>query len=93
VVISVTNIFKSKFLEFKKNVGKMDAFFKDQFTSFEAAKDASKVWTLCGKCNRYMDMVKDYNKIVCETCDKTYNLPKSSNYIKTGNQFCPVDGF
>lgn len=93
VVIRLTAVFKNKFLEFKKNVTKMDAFFKNVFTTFDVAKDQSKSWTTCGKCKRYMDMVKDYNKVVCETCSKTYNLPRSPNYIKSGNIFCPVDGF
>lgn len=93
VVLNVSETFKQKFMDFKKNVSKMDAFFKNVFTSFEAAKDQSKTWTICGDCNRYMDLVKDYNKIICETCKKTYTLPKSNNYIKSNNDRCPVDNF
>lgn len=93
VVMNVADIFKQKFLEFKKNVSKMDAFFRNVFTTFESAKEQSKIWTICGTCNRYMDLVKEYNKISCETCKKTYSLPKSNNYIKATNDRCPVDNF
>jgi len=94
VVKESSDLFKAKFIEFKKNIGKMDVFFMKSFTSFEQAvnKDA-KVFSKCGNCGRYMDLISRFSKLQCTTCDVTYQLPRSSNYIIQGQFVCPLDNF
>lgn len=94
VVETMIEIFKQKFLNFKKNTPKMDYYLSKDFTTFEDDKLRAKPWTLCGKCKRYMDLVQDSCKIVCSTCDDTFKLPRGYNFIKSpGNEFCHLDGY
>lgn len=93
VVTEMTALFKTKFVDFRQNIGKMDKFFGQVFTTVDHAKENAKLWTSCGKCHRYMDMLKEYNKMICTTCEKEYRLPPNAKYYKVGNNRCPVDGF
>lgn len=91
-----TAIFKLKFMEFRNNVEKMDQFFAKSFTSFNLATNSNKYckpFSKCGKCQRYMDLMKDFGKLKCDICDDTYELPKSSKYLITSEFRCPVDNF
>jgi DNA topoisomerase-3 len=95
VVEQMVNIFREKFNNFKKNISKMDFYFQKGFSTFEHdLKTTAKTWTLCGVCKRYMNLMQDYSKIVCPTCDETFALPKRHIYQKTqNNEFCHLDGF
>ena len=87
-------LFKEKFINFKKNITKMDNYFKKDFTTMDDEKKNAKPWTTCGKCKRYMDLMHEASKIICSTCDETFNLPRKHQFRTTpGNEYCQLDGY
>lgn len=93
VLAEIVKVFRDKFENFTKQISKMEAFFSESFVSFDQAQENSKPFTKCGKCNRFMDIIKSFNKIKCETCSDTFDLPKNAKYNKKGNNYCPLDGY
>ena len=94
VVNSMLELFKEKFMNFKKNMARMDTYFKKDFTTLEDDRRNAKPWSTCGKCKRYMDLMMEASKIICSTCDDTFSLPKRHNFRPTpGNEYCKIDGY
>ena len=94
IVRDVLKIFKDKFIKFTENIGRSDKIFGKSFTSFEAAADNAKLWTKCGDCHKFMKIVHNYNKIICESCNnKTYILPRNAKYRIMEGVRCTKDKF
>lgn len=93
VIKEVVNIFKKKFIYFTENISKGDKIFSKSYKSFDDACVNAKMWTKCGQCRCYMKIVQNYNKLICEKCNRTYQLPKKAKYKSIEGKKCELDKF
>jgi DNA topoisomerase III len=84
-------IFEQKFHFFVQNILFMDSLFEDSFSSLSAM---GKPMSRCGKCRRYMKLVQcKPQRLYCETCKDTYNLPQNGQIKLYRELKCPLDDF
>ncbi len=84
-------IFELKFHFFVKNILLMDSLFEDSFSTLSSM---GKPMSRCGKCRRYMKLVSSKpQRIYCEFCKDTYNLPKQGGIKLYRELKCPLDDF
>jgi DNA topoisomerase-3 len=85
------DIFELKFHFFVQNVQLMDALFEDSFSTLTSM---GKPFSRCGKCRRFMKLVSSKpQRVYCEFCKDTYNLPKSGGIKLYRELKCPLDDF
>ncbi len=84
-------IFEQKFHYFVQNISLMDSLFED---SFSPLTSMGKPMSRCGKCRRFMKLVQcKPQRLYCENCKDTYNLPQNG-LIKLYRELkCPLDDF
>ena len=84
-------IFEQKFHYFVQNISLMDSLFELSFSSLSAL---GKPMSRCGKCRRFMKLVQcKPQRLYCENCKDTYNLPQNG-VIKLYRELkCPLDDF
>ncbi|ESU40102.1 DNA topoisomerase III, partial [Giardia duodenalis] len=91
LVSQVLAKFLAKFLNFKQNIGKLEALLNAKFTSI---KKAGRPFILCGECHRYTDLIEQYPpRVYCATCDKLYTIPVRGKLIEIPSRRCPYDGW
>ena len=95
VLKKIIEIFRKKFLHFRENISLMDQLFGGNFGTFEDAicinsynflikyinKAKGRPYTKCGKCKRFMKLIEESNKLHCEQCKITFDLPTVTNFI------------
>lgn len=83
--------YRNKFISFMENIQLMDELFESSFTSLV---DSGKPFSRCGKCKRFLKLITAKpERLVCPTCNETYNVPINGT-IKTFKEVqCPLDGF
>lgn len=91
VLSHALKIFEQKFHYFFQNIALMDSLFEDSFSSLSAL---GKPMSRCGKCRRFMKLVATKpQRLYCENCKDTYNLP-NNGMIKLYRELkCPLDDF
>ena len=83
--------FEQKFHFFVQNIGLMDSLFEDSFSSLSAS---GKPMSRCGKCRRFMKLVQcKPQRLYCEFCKDTYNLPQNGTIKLYRELKCPLDDF
>lgn len=84
-------IFEQKFHFFVQNITFMDSLFEDSFSSLSSM---GKPMSRCGKCRRYMKLVQcKPQRLYCEFCKDTYNLPQNGTIKLYRELKCPLDDF
>lgn len=84
-------IFEQKFHFFVQNISFMDSLFEDSFSSLSAM---GRPMSRCGKCRRYMKLVQcKPQRLYCEFCKDTYNLPQNGTIKLYRELKCPLDDF
>jgi DNA topoisomerase III len=84
-------IFEQKFHFFVQNITLMDSLFEDSFSPLSAM---GKPMSRCGKCRRYMKLVQcKPQRLYCENCKDTYNLPQNGTIKLYRELKCPLDDF
>ncbi|RNA45016.1 DNA topoisomerase 3-beta-1 [Brachionus plicatilis] len=84
-------IFEQKFHFFVQNIPFMDSLFEDSFSSLSAT---GKPMSRCGKCRRFMKLVLSKpQRLYCEYCKDTYNLPQNGTIKLYRELKCPLDDF
>lgn len=84
-------IFEQKFHFFVQNISHMDSLFEDSFSSLSSM---GKPMSRCGKCRRYMKLVQcKPQRLYCEVCKDTYNLPQNGTIKLYRELKCPLDDF
>jgi len=71
----------------------MDKFFGGTYGTYEDKVSQARPFSKCGACKRLTKLIERYNKLECETCKKSYDLPKNGSYKLVGERFCPLDGY
>lgn len=84
-------IFEQKFHYFVQNIIHMDSLFEDSFSPLSAM---GKPMSRCGKCRRFMKLVSSKpQRLYCENCKDTYNLPQNGSIKLYRELKCPLDEF
>lgn len=84
-------IFEQKFHFFVQNITLMDSLFEDSFSSLSAS---GRPMSRCGKCRRFMKLVQcKPQRLYCEYCKDTYNLPQNGTIKLYRELKCPLDDF
>jgi len=67
--------------------------FGGSFGTFEENLAQGKPFSKCGKCNRLMKLADKLNKLHCDVCKVTLDLPAGGSFKLAGDRKCPLDNF
>eukprot|EP00758_Cryptobia_borreli_P003669 Tbor_TRINITY_DN3901_c0_g1::TRINITY_DN3901_c0_g1_i1::g.824::m.824/K03165/TOP3; DNA topoisomerase III len=85
------HLFTDKFHFFKKNIEKMDVLFDASFSSLSTT---GRYISRCGNCTRYLRHISTRpQRLYCQHCEVTYNLPQGGTIKPYGQFTCPLDNF
>ncbi len=91
VLAYALKLFHNKFTFFKTNIDRFDALMG---ASFSPLTSTGKYLTRCGNCSRYMRHLEARpQRLYCQTCAVTYNLPQGGSIKQYANFVCPLDNF
>lgn len=91
ILKSSLKIFKEKFINFTKNINKIDEIFDKIYTPLV---NTGKRLSACGLCNRFMLLIDQKVPILsCLECNKDYKLIKNIENLKSNNHRCPICKF
>lgn len=71
----------------------MDTIFGGSFGTVEENIAKGRPFSKCGKCNRLLKFADKFNKLHCEQCNVTYDLPTGGSFHLAGDRKCPLDNF
>lgn len=71
----------------------MDAIFGGSFGTVEENIAQGRPFSKCGKCNRLLKYADKFNKLHCEQCKTTLDLPTGGVFKLAGDRKCPLDNF
>ena len=71
----------------------MDVIFGGSFGTVEDNLAQGKPFSKCGKCNRLMKFADRLNKLHCDVCKVTLDLPSGGSFKLAGDRKCPLDNF
>jgi DNA topoisomerase-3 len=84
-------LFLAKFTFFRQNIDRYDSLMG---ASFSSLKDSGKFLTRCGNCQRYLRHLEAKpQRLYCQTCEVTFNLPQGGQIKQYSNFTCPIDNF
>lgn len=84
-------LFNDKFRFFRDHIQKMDSLME---ASFSPISQTGAYLVKCGICNRYMRYLNARpQRLYCQTCAVTLNLPQGGTCKQYSNFTCPLDNF
>jgi len=91
IVRNALNIFRDKFINFTKNINRIDEIFDKIYTPLA---NVGKRLSSCGFCNRFMLLIEQKVPILnCVECNKDYKLIRNIENIRTNNYKCLICKF
>lgn len=71
----------------------MDVIFGGSFGTVEENISKGRPLSKCGKCNRLLKYAERLNKLHCENCNLTLDLPAHGSIKLGGDRKCPLDNY